>query len=454
MTKRVAAQHADWLSLIEPGGAFLTLPVLRRVFPHGLDVTAADFRAAVRESLEGLGTGEAERTAWLRYLLFDLLELGPHLVEGPAIPASLQHTVAEHGVTVRPDFALMAPSSGDSSGPRPRLLVCRWPLHTALDRRLPAEALGRSDRWAATPIERAAVLCRETNVPLALVTDTDRFVLLWAPRNAAAGWATWTSSLFGEERTLQDSFVSILGLRRFFAVGASDTLESLFAESADAQLEVTNQLGRQVRAAVELLVNAISRADRANRGELLDGVPESEVYGAAVTVMMRLVFLLSAEERRLFPVDDELYLESYAVTSLRQQLEEQSNREGEEVLEHRQAAWHRILAIFRAVFGGIQHERLRLAAYGGGLFDPDRYPFLEGRRAGTSWRDQEAKPLPIDDRTMLAVLDALQVLRSARVVRLRRATSATAASISSRSATFTKASWTTDVSALVEPCWV
>lgn len=30
--KRVAAQHADWLNLAEPSGAFLTLPVLRRVF--------------------------------------------------------------------------------------------------------------------------------------------------------------------------------------------------------------------------------------------------------------------------------------------------------------------------------------------------------------------------------------------------------------------------------------
>jgi hypothetical protein len=310
----VAAQHADWLSLIDASGAFLTLPVLRRVFPHGLDVTAPDLRAAVRESLEGLGADERESAAWLRFLLFDLLELGPQLVEGPAIPASLQHTVAEHGVTLRPDFVLMAQPSGDGPAPRPRLLVCRWPLHTALDRRLPPEARSGADRWAATPIERAAVLCRESGVPLALVTDTDRFALLWAPRNAAAGWATWTSSLFGEERTLLDSFVSLLGARRFFAVGAGDTLEALFAESADAQLEVTNQLGRQVRAAVELLVSAISRADRATRGELLDGVPESEVYSAAVTVMMRLVFLLSAEERRLFPVDDELYLESYAVS--------------------------------------------------------------------------------------------------------------------------------------------
>jgi len=420
MRKRVAVQHADWLSLIEPSGAFLTLPVLRRVFPHGLDTTSPELRAAVRESLDSTDSDDASRSAWLRFLLTDVLDYGLQLVEGPAIPASLEHSVAEYGVTLRPDFALMSPPGGE--GPKPRLLVCRWPLRTAFDRRLPADMPGRTDRWAASPIERAATLCREVNVPLALVTDADRFTLVYAPRNAAAGWATWPSNLFAEERVLLDSFVSVLGLRRFFGVAANETLEALFAESANAQAEVTDQLGKQVRAAVEVLVGAISRADRATRGELLRDVKEVEVYNAAVTVMMRLVFLLSAEERRLFPVDDDLYLSSYAITSLRQQLEEQANREGEEVLEHRQAAWHRILATFRAVYGGIQHDRLSLPAYGGGLFDPDRYPFLEGRAAGTSWRDTESRPLPIDDRTMLAVLHALQVLtfREGGVTEARR----------------------------------
>ena len=60
--------------------------------------------------------------------------------------------------------------------------------------------------------------------------------------------------------------------------------------------------------------------------------------------------------------------------------------------------------------GGIDHEALRLPAYGGGLFDPDRYPFLEGRSDGTNWRADASAPLPVDDRTVLHLLTALQVL--------------------------------------------
>jgi hypothetical protein len=57
------------------------------------------------------------------------------------------------------------------------------------------------------------------------------------------------------------------------------------------------------------------------------------------------------------------------------------------VLERRYDAWCRLLATFRAVYGGVQHDRLRLPAYGGALFDPDRFPFLEGRPAGSrAWR--------------------------------------------------------------------
>ena len=33
----VARHHADWLSLVESSGPFLSLPVLLRVFPQGLE---------------------------------------------------------------------------------------------------------------------------------------------------------------------------------------------------------------------------------------------------------------------------------------------------------------------------------------------------------------------------------------------------------------------------------
>jgi hypothetical protein len=54
---------------------------------------------------------------------------------------------------------------------------------------------------------------------------------------------------------------------------------------------------------------------------------------------------------------------------------------------------------------------LRQPAYGGRLFDPDRFPFLEGRASGTSWRETQAEPIAINNRTVLHLLEALQFLQ-------------------------------------------
>jgi hypothetical protein len=66
---------------------------------------------------------------------------------------------------------------------------------------------------------------------------------------------------------------------------------------------------------------------------------------------------------------------------------EDADQHGEEVLERRHDAWARLLSTFQAVYGGVVHERLKLLPYAGKLFDPDRFAFLEGRRAGTTWQD-------------------------------------------------------------------
>jgi hypothetical protein len=202
----------------------------------------------------------------------------------------------------------------------------------------------------------------------------------------------------------------MLRSRRFTAAAAQDTPEALLVESAGSQAEVTDQLGTQVRRATELLVNAISRADRDRGGALLAGVEPHEVYEAAVTVMMRTVFLLVAEENDLLPVDNAHYQELYAIRTLREQLDEERH-ENPEVLETRTAAWHRLLATSRAVHSGVHHDELAVPAYGGNLFDPDRFPFLEGRTRGGSWRTTTGTPIAVTDLDVLAILDALLVLR-------------------------------------------
>ena len=384
--------HAEWLSLVERSRPFLTVPVLKRALPDGLaGAPAADLRLAYAEWRADPGLC----ARWIRWVLEELLELRGAVAA--ATEADPSHRVAEHGVTLRPDYVVR---DGDTAV----LLV------GIVEPGAPFERAASRAAWAAGPIDRAAELARASGVELALVTDGARWTLVWARRGQPTGTCTWRAELWLEEPVTLRAFTTLLGAHRFFAFPVSEGLGALLRESAERQQEVTDRLGSQVRRAVELLFATLDREDRDRHGDLLRALDDAEVYRGAVTVMIRLVFLFVAEERRLLPIDDPRYAETLAASTLRSQLQERADREGEDPLERSTAGWHRLLALFRAVHGGIEHHELRLPAYGGGLFDPDRFPFLEGRAEGTDWHAVAADPLPVDDRTLLHLLDALQSL--------------------------------------------
>ncbi|MEB3356794.1 MAG: hypothetical protein VKK04_08715, partial [Synechococcales bacterium] len=270
----------------------------------------------------------------------------------------------------------------------------------------------KGSRWAASPATRMMELLHACDVRLGLLTNGEHWMLVNAPKGETTGFISWYATLWQEEKITLRAFRSLLGVSRFFGVDDSEILEVMLAKSVNSQQEVTDQLGYQVRQAVEVLVQSIDRIDQDRGRSLLKGLPETQLYESALTVMMRLVFLFFAEENALIPSHEtEFYDTHYAVSTLRSRLREEADQSGEEILERKHDAWCRLLATFRAVHGGVWHEALEIPAYGGSLFNPDRFPFLEGRDRGTCWLDVPANPIPINNRTVLHLLEALQILQ-------------------------------------------
>jgi hypothetical protein len=143
-------------------------------------------------------------------------------------------------------------------------------------------------------------LLHACNVRLGLVTNGEHWLLVNAPRGETTGFISWYGALWLEEHVTLRAFRNLLGVARFFGVSDEQTLEALLTASVNDQQEVTDQLGYQVRKAVEVLVQALDKIDRDRNRSLLQGISETTLYEAALTVMMRLVFLFSAEERDLF----------------------------------------------------------------------------------------------------------------------------------------------------------
>ncbi len=402
------SKHAEWLSLIEISGPFLTVSMLDKAFPQGLEAVETPRRQKLRAAYEEWREAVDQEDKllpelhreWVRLVLTEMLEYDHEsLVHGGNWPDELPSVSSqEHAGTFKPDGIVRSPADG-----KPRLFIAVLPPDTDL------ESVQRGDGWPVSLQERMTLLCRAHGVRVGLLTDGERWMLVNAPVGSTSSQASWYARLWFQEPITLKAFQSLLGVRRCFGP-AEDTLESLLDESLKHHEEVTDTLGEQVRRAVEVLVQCLDKADEDRNRELLRDVKPAELYEAGLTVMMRLVFVLCAEERGLLLLGDSVYDRCYAVSTLRGQLAEEADRHGPEVLDRRHDAWARLLAVFRAVFGGIEHESLRMPALGGSLFDPDRFPFLEGRAKGTRWRDTSAAPLPIDNRTVLLLLNSLQIL--------------------------------------------
>jgi hypothetical protein len=400
-----AAQNIDWLNLVEKTGPFLAVGVLDEAFPQGLVKVETRKRQRVRSAYDEWreAVNEADpqlanlHREWVRLVLEELLEYEPSVFKtNNQLPSTLTYREPLTGTEVKPDFAVL-------SGDKARLLITRYAPDTDLSAPIAGET------WSASPIERMISLCRASGVRVGLVTDGEQWTLVSVPADGSSSLGTWYARIWQQETVTLQAFVSLLEVRRCFGPAESN-LDSLFKLSLEHQNEVTDTLGEQVRRAVEVLVQALDRADLDRDRQLLKDVTPAQLYEAGLTVMMRLVVLLCAEERKLLLLGEPIYDQHYAVSTLRAKLREDKERLGDEVLERRHDAWSRLLAVFRAVYGGIEHETLRLPPLGGSLFDPDRFPFLEGRAKDTSWRDTPSLPLPIDNRTVLMLLTALQVL--------------------------------------------
>ncbi|MFI6804451.1 Eco57I restriction-modification methylase domain-containing protein [Streptomyces luteogriseus] len=368
----------------------MSLPVLVGAFPQGLDTIPKETWAKLRQAWAEVQEDPALlRPAWEKFVLTELIGWrAPGLREGAAIPELL------HAGANTPDAVLLGP--GQSGGLAPRALFFRTDAWEGPLNRPRGEQPGLADR--------AADLCRARDVPLALLTNGREWALVHARPKEATTVAVFDADLWAEEPILARAFASLLSARRVVrppldAAGKpTDSTAGLFARTADAQADVTDTLGRQVREAVSLLVAELSRLDRESRGELLRDVPAKQVYEGALTVMMRLVFLLYAEEQRLLPAEEELYRTSYAVGPVHDELAKAQSLHGDELGDRVEATWPRLLAVFAAIHGGSTHDQLWIPPYGGSLFDPSRFPWLV--------------PAKVTDRVVFEILDALLTLRA------------------------------------------
>ena len=360
--------HIWWASL-RHGGFLLDEQRLRAHFPSAPERLLSSWAV---EQLRGALTdfaGEPDDTATRTRLLTVLFEhaCGLDHTSGGTWNRKPDPTWTHRSVTGE---AIRPAHVWDGPGGR------RLPVFTTPEQRL---GVGRGRRAVARVLE----WLRARNEPLAVLSNGHQVRIVWAGADTAA-WCESDSALWlveGAPGPQLDALRLLLSPAALTPVEdktgrvASPLLRGI-ADSRKGQSELSALLGERVRLAVERLIQS--------HGSFLNALANpptpADTYVAACRVVMRLVFSFFAEGRELLPRSLPIYHQSYSLAGLLTDLDRAAGSSRGERLAHRFGAWPRLLALFRLIHDGSEHEALPLLAYGGTLFAPGAPDSSDGIR--------------------------------------------------------------------------
>lgn len=411
--------HLEWLGFVQPTGLVVSAPALVRAGAI-LERNDMEGQRLLREAVEErVFDVNREPEPWLpdfetfakRVLGWSFSAKGYAGAPESPIPEQLEVALPEYHETLRPDFAVreLEPQEGVTPW---QLLVCT--LEPGEDLDLVKRGKGGLE---VSPHGRMERLLRRTGVSAGLLFNGKVLRLVSAPRGESSGWLDFKVAEMVQTsgRSICTALRLLLNQRRLLALPKNQRLAALLDDSRKFQNEVSEKLAEQVLQALYEFIRGFQAAHDASRGELLREVladDPDKVYHALSTVLLRLVFLLYAEEREMLPADD-TFLRGYSIGGLYERLRDDAALYPD-TMDQRYGAWAQLVALTRMLHDGAKWDGASIPARRGHLFDPDRFPFLEGRSGPRQDNDRLEIPL-VPDGTIYRALEKLLVLDGERI---------------------------------------
>lgn len=430
------AAHLEWLGFIRPTGLVVSAPALVRagVILNRRDIEGQRLlrECVVEETGDPAGPLLPDFRAFAELVLgWSFSAKGYAGTSDAPIPDQLEVQLPEGGGTFRPDFAVRAePLRNPLPEPVPEATEAESDKGESSPWQLLVSVIGTGESFDGTTAGglelsahgRMERLLRHTRAaPAGLIFNGTALRLVSAPPGENSGWLDFrvADMLQTAGRPICAAMRELLGETRLLAMPADKRLAALLSDSRKFQNEVSERLAEQVLHALYELLRGFQAAHDASRGELLgrELVDEpDEIYRGLLTVVLRLVFLLYAEERDMLP-QSEVFLGAYSVSGLYERLREDAAVHPD-TMDQRYGAYAQLLALWRMVHDGARGPNMILSARHGDLFHPDRYPFLEGRgglRGDVRRVVDRIDPPLVSDGTIHRVLEKLIVLDAERI---------------------------------------
>ena len=409
-------RHLEWIGFVQPSGLVVSGPALVRAGAI-LDRQDTEGQRLLRECVEDRAFRQGDDPEpWLpdfetfarTVLKWSFSPKGYVGSAGNPIPDELAD-----GETLAPDFAVRDLRAGEGESAW-QLLVQALAPGQAFDK----EVKG-SGALEASPHSRMERLLRRTKVKAGLLFNGLAIRLISAPRGESSGWMDFRVAEMVQTsgRPICAALRLLLQESRLLSVPSAQRLAALLEDSRKFQNEVSERLAEQVlHALYEMLRGFQAAHDASDRNLLRQTLAENpdRVYHALLTVLLRLVFLLYAEERDMLP-KGEIFQQYYSLVGLYKRLREDAAL-FPDTMDQRYGAWAQLLVLFRLIHDGGEAGEMSLPRRHGVLFDPDRFPFLEGRPDMVARQiGERIEPPLVPDGTIYRALEKLLVLDGERI---------------------------------------
>lgn len=405
--------HKEWLGFLQPVGLVVSPPALSAaqavVNRNVVELQQTLATVARREPL----TGEIGKETFGidDFPAFTINVLGWQPEDLVVSPEELAIALPDYNEVLTPTYAVPDPNGGWM------MLVQVLSPGTELDHAGAEDS--KSTGWHASPQSKFERLLKETKVYTGLLCDGTELRLVYAPLGESSGHLTFPVQAMCEVsgRLILGAMEMLLSADRLFNVPSDRRLSAILEKSRKYQNDVSIKLAEQVLEALWDLLRGFQIADATSKSRLVSDIATTapqHIYGGLITILLRLVFLLYAEDRGLMS-QDAVYTQYYSVSGLYERLREDAGNYPD-TMDQRYGAWAWLLSLFRLVYDGGGHADLYLPARHGQLFDPDEYPFLEGRLQSTEYQTGESlEPPRVSDGVIHRVLQGLLVLDGERL---------------------------------------
>ena len=330
-TDPVIKDHQLWLGFVQPEGLVAS--------PHALKNAQAVLSrnvTAQQEILRRHAVPNTDKQLQLRdFPAFTQEFWGWRQSDLGNPPDFLSTRLSEYGETLCPTWVV----PGGNGQPEHLILTQELASGTDFDK---SDSHAGEHLWQAPPQARFERLLRETGVSIGLLVSPSQIRLVYSPKGETSGHITFPI----HQMTMAANWPMLAALHlllhsdRLFIGPESQRLPAILEASRRYQNEVSIRLAGQVLRALNELVRGFQDADRAAHGSILGEALQhdpSHIYGGMLTTLMRMVFVLYAEDRSLMG-SDETWLRNYSISGLYERLRADAGQYPD-TMDSRYGAW-------------------------------------------------------------------------------------------------------------------